>query len=93
MFLRDVPLLNFPGTILITNHRIYFFFLISGVFTHEVMKNYRSLEAHNFFVSGWVQTVQHKNVRGNHVLFRADVKPSWRVTEEPHHPWVRLGMR
>jgi len=58
------------------------------VFTHEEMKNYRSLEAYNFFQSGWVQTVYHcKTVTGNFV-FKAAVRPSWRVTEEPHHPWV-----
>ncbi|KAL3888060.1 hypothetical protein ACJMK2_000442 [Sinanodonta woodiana] len=44
-----------------------------GVYTRETMKNYKSLEAHNFLLSGW-----------------ADVKPSWRVTEEPHHPWVAV---
>ncbi|XP_014676996.1 PREDICTED: uncharacterized protein LOC106816868 isoform X2 [Priapulus caudatus] len=63
---------------------------LPGVFTQEAMKNYRSLDAHKFFVSGWVQTVLHKKVGGNHVLFKADVKPSWRVTEEPHHPWVAV---
>lgn len=54
------------------------------------METYRSLEAHSFFVSGWVQTVYHyKTSVGNFVL-KADVRPSWRVSEEPHHPWVAL---
>ena len=52
------------------------------------MKNYRSLEAYNFFLSGWVQTVFHKELGGNNMLFRADVRLSWRVTETPHHPWL-----
>ncbi|XP_063963770.1 uncharacterized protein LOC129270480 [Lytechinus pictus] len=58
-----------------------------GIFTQQAMMNYRSLEAHRFFTSGWVQTIFHKKV-GHHMLLKADVKPSWRVTESPHHPWI-----
>lgn len=54
------------------------------------MENYRSLEAHVFFVSGWVQTVFCLQSRSGIMVLKADVKPSWRVTEEPHHPWVAL---
>lgn len=54
------------------------------------MQNFRSLEAYNFFILGWVQTVYHKSVVGNHIVFKADVRPSWQVTEEPHHPWVAV---
>ncbi|XP_033740302.1 uncharacterized protein LOC117327441 [Pecten maximus] len=54
------------------------------------MENYRSLDAHVFFVSGWVQTVFHRKTTCGHVIAKADVKPSWRVTDEPHHPWVAL---
>ena len=62
--------------------------LYAGVFTQEKMKNYRSLEAYNFFRSGWVQTVFHFITSTGNVIFKADVRPSWRVTEIPHHPWV-----
>ncbi|KAL3884662.1 hypothetical protein ACJMK2_024780 [Sinanodonta woodiana] len=44
----------------------------------------------HFFVSGWVQTVFHMKTDSGHYVLKADVKPSWRVTEEPHHPWVAL---
>lgn len=54
------------------------------------MENYRSLEAHVVFVSGWVQTVYHLKSRSGIMVLKADVKPSYRVTEEPHHPWVAL---
>ena len=53
------------------------------------MENYRSLEAYKFFVSGWVQTVYHRTANGIFIA-KADVKPSYRVNEEPHHPWVAL---
>ncbi|XP_041362106.1 uncharacterized protein LOC121378072 [Gigantopelta aegis] len=60
-----------------------------GVFSQQPKANHRSLEAYNFFVSGWVQTVLHIKVGTNTVL-KADVKPSWRVTEDCHHSWVAV---
>ncbi|KAL3885006.1 hypothetical protein ACJMK2_025105 [Sinanodonta woodiana] len=60
------------------------------IYSAEAMENYRSLEAHTFFVSGWVQTVFHMKTDSGHYVLKADVKPSWRVTEKPHHPWVAL---
>ena len=62
-----------------------------GVFTSTAMENYRSLDAHRFFKSGWVQTVYHKNITPEHVVFMADVRPSYRVTEQPHHPLVAVS--
>ena len=62
-----------------------------GVFTSTAVENYRPLDAHRFFKSGWVQTVYHKNITPEHVVFMADVRPSYRVTEQPHHPWVAVS--
>ncbi|XP_033118596.1 uncharacterized protein LOC117118188 [Anneissia japonica] len=59
-----------------------------GVFTKEAMKSYKSLEAHNYFVSGWVQQVFYTTTTSGLVLLKADVKPSQRLNNEPHHPWV-----
>jgi len=53
------------------------------------MRTYKSLEAYNFFVSGWVQTIFHIVVN-NHYIFKGNVRPSWRVNEKPHHPWVAM---
>ena len=55
------------------------------------MENYRSLEAYTFFISGWVQTIIHKRLPAENIIFRADVRPSYRVTEKPHHPWVAVS--
>jgi len=56
------------------------------------MKSYKSLEAHNYFQSGWVQTVlSYTPPSSAYILLRADVRPSQRVNEEPHHPWVALS--
>ncbi len=57
---------------------------------HTTMKNYHSLDAHNFFISGWVQIVYHRKPGNSGIVFKADVKPSWRVTDPSHHTWVAV---
>ncbi len=53
------------------------------------MKNYKSLEAHNYFTSGWVQSIYtFKPENSDCMILRAEVKPSWRVTENSHTAWV-----
>jgi len=54
------------------------------------MKNYRSLEAYNFFQSGWVHDVQHITTSTGNVVLKASVRRSQRVTEKPHHAWVAV---
>ena len=49
------------------------------------MENYKSLEAYKYFSSGWVETDKKC------ILMKADVKPSYRVTDESHHPWVAVN--
>lgn len=67
--------------------------MVSGVYTTHTMKNYRSLEAHIFFTSGWVQPILHFQGEGmTTIIFKAKVKPSWRVTEAYHNPWVAVRM-
>ena len=63
----------------------------SGVFTRESMKNYKSLDAHIFFKSGWVHTIySYKPNTSTVTVLKANVVPSWRVNDEPHHPWVAV---
>ena len=63
-----------------------------GVFTRETMKSRKSLEAHNQFLNGWVRTVFYYQVPdSNFVLLKADVRPSQRLNESPHHPWISLN--
>lgn len=55
------------------------------------MKSFKSLDAHIFYLSGWVKLVQsYIPEQSNHVILRADVTPSMRVNEAPHHPWIAL---
>ncbi|VDI18732.1 Hypothetical predicted protein [Mytilus galloprovincialis] len=63
-----------------------------GIFTRASMKSYKSLDAHNYFQSGWVQTVySYKPATSAYTILKADVRPSQRLNEEPHHPWVALS--
>jgi len=64
-----------------------------GVFTRESMKNRKSLEAHNQFSSGWVQTVFHYVPSSSSDIFimKADVKPSQRLNDPPHTPWISIN--
>ena len=64
------------------------YFSISGVYTKTSMKNFRSLEAYNYAVSGWVGVIYHHVTSSGVFLFKSEVKPSQRLNDEPHHPWV-----
>ncbi|CAC5368836.1 unnamed protein product [Mytilus coruscus] len=65
--------------------------LEGGIFTRESMKSFKSLDAHIFYLSGWVKLVQsYIPEQSNHVILTADVTPSMRVNEAPHHPWIAL---
>ncbi|CAL9689976.1 unnamed protein product [Knipowitschia caucasica] len=62
-----------------------------GVFTRESMRNKMSLEAYIYFQSGWVENILcHFIPQTRHTLLLADVKPSQRVNDQPHKPWVAL---
>ena len=67
---------------------------IPGVFTRESMKNRKSLEAHNQFISGWVRTVYHYQKTGsNFVILESEVimKSCQRLNEDPHVPWIAVN--
>ena len=66
-------------------------FVILGIFTQEKMQNYKALDAHRYFISGWVQNVVHMNLSSGHVIFMCDVRPSYRTSNEAHKPWVGIN--
>lgn len=54
------------------------------------MKNYR-IKFEVYFTSGWVQVICHVEPETSDcTIFKAQVKPSWRVTEKPHNTWVAV---
>ena len=51
------------------------------------MKNRKSLEAHNQFISGWVRTVYHyQKIVPSFMTLKAEVMPSQRFNENSHLP-------
>ena len=48
------------------------------------MENFKSLDAWKFFISGWVQTTVHFKLESGVYIMRADVRPSYRTTDECH---------
>ena len=65
-----------------------------GQFTRETLKAYRSLDAYNYFHSGWVQTVLFCNPNaGGNCFLRAKVHRSQATTEKPHEAWVCVNKR
>lgn len=60
-----------------------------GQFTRETLKAYRSLEAYNFFHSGWVHIVYYSNLDCNDKCFlKAKVNRSQALLEKPHEAFV-----
>ena len=65
-----------------------------GVFTGEVVANRKSLEAYNLFISGWVITVYHYNIKDSeNIKLKADVKPFQHINDKPHAPWVAFSKK
>ncbi|XP_078658592.1 uncharacterized protein LOC144903975 [Branchiostoma floridae x Branchiostoma belcheri] len=54
---------------------------------NQQMKAYKSMEAYNFFVSGWVDTLHMKTVDPDKILVTARVKHSQKATATPLKPW------
>uniref|UniRef100_A0A8W8NZ12 SWIM-type domain-containing protein n=1 Tax=Magallana gigas TaxID=29159 RepID=A0A8W8NZ12_MAGGI len=60
-----------------------------GQFTRKTLKAYGSLEAYNFFLSGWVHTVYYSNLDCNDKCFlKAKVNRSQALSEKPHEALV-----
>ena len=65
-----------------------------GKYTREKLKAYKSLEAYNYFVSDWVGTYYyHKITDSEFCVIKAAVRPSQRLSEKPHRPWVGLRQK
>ena len=65
-----------------------------GKYTREKLKAYKSLEAYNYFLSDWVGTCYyHKITDSEFCVIKAAVRPSQRLSEKPHRPWVGLRQK
>ena len=59
-----------------------------GVYTPEKMENYKALQAHKYFSSGWVLNVVHVILSSGNVLLVRDVRPLYCTSDKPHKPWI-----
>lgn len=82
--LSGVPFVTFPDIFV-------YCVLRSGLYKTEEMKAYRSLEAYNYFESGFVQEILTADVRSKSAVFvKGSVLPSQRVGQKakPYQAWV-----
>ncbi|XP_068743560.1 uncharacterized protein [Montipora capricornis] len=79
--LASFPSVGYPD---IVNYLV----LQTSWITGEQMKAYKSMEAYNFFVSGWVNTILTKSVAGtDKTVVTARVNHSQRCRETPLKTW------
>lgn len=64
-----------------------------GPYTMESMKAYRSLEAYNFFISGWIHTCFYKKSTTGHCIIAGKVNRSQAVTNTPHKAWIGIDTK
>ena len=87
--LGDIPHVIFPDIYVYCVHKM-------GIYTQDQMCAFRSLEAHNYFLNGFVGEIRTKTFKiasagaPEVVFMRSDVLPSQRVgkTSKPYHTWV-----
>ena len=52
------------------------------------MKNYKSLQAHKYFLSRCDQNVIYVILSSGNVLLMCDIGPSYRTSDKPDKPWT-----
>lgn len=65
--------------------------LSTSFVTLQEMKVHKSLEAHNYFTSGWVHGLSTASLTGNKVLVLSKVNHSQRLRDAPLKVWI-LGL-
>ncbi|XP_064479141.1 uncharacterized protein LOC135392355 [Ornithodoros turicata] len=54
----------------------------------QQMKAYKSLEAHNYFTSGWVRSLTSKQLPSKRIVVLGEVDHSQRLRESPLKAWI-----
>ena len=67
-----------------------YFINTPGIYTKDALKAYKSLEGYDYFVSGHVQEVFIFEISPDSpvAVLKARVKPSQRLNDDPHEPWI-----
>ena len=61
-----------------------------GEYTRKKLKAYKSLDAYNYFTSGWVGTCFIHEVNREFSVLKTTVKPSQSLSNPPHKAWVAV---
>ena len=59
-----------------------------GVYTKQELMQWKSLNAYNYFQSGFVREVKLWAISPDRCILRAHVNPSMRSPNKPHDAWV-----
>ncbi|XP_049524012.1 uncharacterized protein LOC125945767 [Dermacentor silvarum] len=68
----------------IVNYLVY----SSSFVTREEMKAFISMEAHNYFTSGWVRSLSAMRLQDEKVLLLGEVNHSQRLSDHPLKAWI-----
>ncbi|XP_035996599.1 uncharacterized protein LOC118564015 [Fundulus heteroclitus] len=79
--LKDLPTVE---AVDITNYLV----LQTSFYTKQQMKAYKSMEAYNFFVCGWVHNLGTKRLHDDNTLVFARVNHSQRSSKTPLKTWI-----
>ena len=81
----------------VTYPDVYNYLIVTpGEFTMEALKAFKSLDAYNFVLSGWVMPLYVLNPKSSYrdndlfTIIRGKVLPSQRVSVSPHNVWVAV---
>ncbi|KAK2153991.1 hypothetical protein NP493_2237g00005 [Ridgeia piscesae] len=77
---NTLPAIAYPD---IVNYCVY----SQSAYTLNDLKGYKSLEAYNQFIGGWVSDVCAREVKG-HVVVTARVRHSQSISKTPLQPWI-----
>ena len=61
-----------------------------GEYTREKLKAYKSVDAYNYFTSGWVGTCFIHEINREFSVLKTTVKPSQSLSNPPHKAWVAV---
>lgn len=61
-----------------------------SLYTGESLKAYKSLEAYNYYVNGWIDNVKVTKMTEPHYMVTAAVRHSQKLTVPPAKPWVAV---
>lgn len=71
-------------------HIFGYFIQRPGVYTQQELLDWKSLQAYNFFQSGFVQTVLTRSIKSSLTLVTAKVNPSMKSPTNAYQVWIAV---